>query len=108
MISQVQDFYLYIASERALSKNTQEAYRRDLEKFVAYLIAVEINSFEKVTQSHLLHFLEGLQKKGYASSTLSRLMMTLKVFFPFFKARRAYQGEHDALHKEPKDLAARS
>lgn len=89
MLSQVEDFYLYIASEKGLSLNTQQAYRYDLERFIQFLIDHNISDLKKVNQMHFLNFLEACKKKGYASSSMGRLLMALKVFFKFLK-RESY------------------
>ena len=85
MLSQVEDFFLYIASEKGLSKNTQEAYRYDIESFIQFLVDLKINDLKKVNQAHFLSFLESCKKKGYATSSISRKLMALKVFFKFLK-----------------------
>ena len=85
MLTQVEDFYLYIASEKGLAKNTQEAYKYDIERFVTFLLQSNIKDLKKVEQKHFLSFLDQCQKKGYASSSISRLLMALKVFFRFLK-----------------------
>lgn len=95
--SHVDDFYLYIASEKGLSKNTQEAYRYDIDRFVAFLKELQIDDFKKVEQKHFLKFIEQCQKQGYASSSISRLLMALKVLFKFLK-REGYVQSNVALY----------
>ena len=85
MLSETQDFYLYIASERGLSENTQIAYKYDIERFIQFLIDQNIKDFKEVGQKHFLKFLEAYKEKGHASSSLGRLLMALKVFFKFLK-----------------------
>lgn len=85
MFTEVEDFYLYIASERGLTQNTQIAYRYDLERFIQFLGENQIQDLKKVDQKHFLSFLEICREKGYASSSQGRLLMTLKVFFKFLK-----------------------
>lgn len=88
MLSQVQDFYLYMASEKGLSKNTQQAYKTDMDQFIQFLESMQIDDLTKVNQNHFLRFLEDCKKKGLASSTISRKLMALKVFFKFLKRER--------------------
>lgn len=85
MLSEVEDFYLYIASERGLSQNTQLAYRYDIERFIQFLQESGMSNLKEISQRHLLDFLDLCKKKGYASSSISRLLMALKVFFRFLK-----------------------
>lgn len=85
MLSETEDFYLYIASERGLSQNTQIAYKYDIDRFIQFLIDQNIQDFKKVDQNHFLKFLEKGKSLGLASSSLGRLLMALKVFFKFLK-----------------------
>ncbi|MCH9632561.1 MAG: Tyrosine recombinase XerD [Chlamydiae bacterium] len=85
MLSQVEDFFLYITSEKGLSVNTQQAYRYDIERFVQFLTEHKVKNLKEVEQNHFLLFLQQCQEKGYATSSVSRMLMALKVFFKFLK-----------------------
>ncbi len=85
MLSEVDDFYLYIASEKGLSQNTLIAYRYDLDRFIEYLLSQDQRDLKQVSQQHCIAFLGSCQEKGYASSSMGRLLITLKVFFTFLK-----------------------
>lgn len=76
------DFLNYITSERGLAENTLQAYGRDIEMFLSY---TQIPSFDAVTEEHFLLFLSDLQKRGYASASIARTFIALKVFFRFLK-----------------------
>lgn len=82
---QLQDFYLYIASEKGLSNHTLEAYRLDTQKLGLFLNKNGVTCFKDVNQKLLLNFLEHLSEKKYSSATLCRIHMTLKVLFKFLK-----------------------
>lgn len=79
MLPHLHDFLLYIASEKGLSQNTLDAYRRDLEPFLA---AVPI---ESVDEQSLVRYLATLREKHYATASLSRALIAIKVFFRFLK-----------------------
>lgn len=102
MISQQQDFYLYIASEKGLSQNTQIAYKQDVEHFTGYLVKRGVQDFQMVEQAHILDFLKDFKDQGYASSTLGRLLMTLKVFFRFLKREGHLKTNITLYLKSPK------
>lgn len=83
MKNHLRDFFLYISSEKGLSPNTLEAYGRDLDKFCLYLNECGISEFPFVSQEHIVGFLS-LQKAGnYASSTVCRALISIKVLFRF-------------------------
>jgi len=102
MYSQVQDFYLYIASEKGLSANTQIAYKQDVERFYNYLLDIGLDDFKKVNQEKLLDFLDRIKKQGYASSSIARYLMTIKVFFRFLKREGDLQTNITLYLKSPK------
>lgn len=82
------DFLLYIASEKGLSQNTLEAYERDILAFIAFLETRHITSFQAVNEQLLIDYL-ALRQKEYASSSLARSLIALKVLFRFLKREGA-------------------
>jgi len=82
----VDEFLAYLAAERGLSKNTLEAYGRDLRLFTKMGLEV-------------FPFLAKLQEQGLASSSICRALMALKVFFRFLKKEK-YIEIDPTLHLE--------
>jgi len=76
------DYLDYIRSEKGLSSNTIQAYRSDLSSFFQFL---EGKNIQEVKEEDILHFLARKKAGGYASSTLCRLLVSLKVFYRFLK-----------------------
>jgi integrase/recombinase XerD len=83
MEEHVQDFISYIISEKGLSSNTIEAYQRDILKFVEYLKELGLISFSEVNTDHLVAFLSKLKKDEYASASICRQLIAIKVLFRF-------------------------
>ena len=81
----ISDFLSYISSEKGLASNTIEAYGRDISLFTFFLVSFDITSLKKVSPGSLISFLSGLKDKQYASSSISRTLIALKVFFRFLK-----------------------
>lgn len=81
----ISDFLSYISSEKGLASNTIEAYGRDISLFASFLISIDITSLKKVSSASLISFLSSLKDKQYASSSISRMLIALKVFFRFLK-----------------------
>ncbi len=79
------EFFSYLSSEKGLSKNTLEAYQRDLQHWGKFLSEKNLGEYPTVTQEHIVSFLSEFKVKDYASTTLCRLLITLKVFFRFLK-----------------------
>ena len=82
------DFNSYIASEKGLSKNTIEAYSRDLNQFKDFLEKENIVRFKETLEKHILGFLETLQDAKFASSTVCRAMISIKVLFRFLRREK--------------------
>ncbi len=78
----IRDFLDYIRTEKGLSPHTIEAYGRDIEVFASLL---PIKDWKEATPDSILQFLSYLKEKGYASSTVCRMLVATKVFFRFLK-----------------------
>lgn len=78
----IRDFLDYIRTEKGLSSHTIEAYGRDIGAFAASLA---VKDWKLVNSSAVLEFLSSLKEKQYASSTLCRMLVAIKVFFRFLK-----------------------
>lgn len=88
MKSSLDDFFLYLSSEKGLSLNTLEAYRRDLEKFCLYLNENGVTQFPFVSQENIVNFLSVLKVGEYASSSICRALIAIKVLFRFLKREK--------------------
>ncbi len=78
------DFVLYVRSERGLSPNTIEAYTRDLTHFTGFLKRQNVPAAKDVTKDHILKYLGELHT-SYASASVARRYMAIKVYFRFLK-----------------------
>lgn len=102
MQTYLDDFLFYIGSEKNFSKNTIEAYRRDLNKFIDLLKQRKINSLTNVKEDEILAFSLSLRNASLASSSISRAMIALKSFFRFLRKERLIQSEETLYLDTPK------
>ncbi|MBJ7449702.1 MAG: site-specific tyrosine recombinase XerD [Parachlamydiales bacterium] len=79
------DFLIYIASERGLSQATIEAYGRDIGNFIEFCETKNRFKIDEVEQEDIIGFLALKKERNYASSSLSRALMAVKVFFCFLR-----------------------
>lgn len=79
------DFFSFLSSEKGFSKNTTEAYARDLALFAKSLEKQGEPSFLKVEEKHIICFLDSMQKHMYASSTIYRALMAIKTLYRFLR-----------------------
>jgi integrase/recombinase XerD len=75
----------FIHYEKGLSANTQAAYRRDLQKFVNYLVSerCRVNRWEDVNKKDIINFLSGEMDQGVANSTVARSFSSIKGLYKF-------------------------
>lgn len=79
------DFLSYIASEKGLSRNTIEAYNRDITSFITFLHHKGINTFPLLEQAHIIDFLAYMKSAQYATASISRACIAIKVLCRFLK-----------------------
>lgn len=91
------DFISYIISEKGVSKNTVEAYSRDLQGLANYLEVIQIKSFTIATSEDLISYLSVLKNAQYAASSICRCLISIKTLYHFFK-REGFLKENPALH----------
>lgn len=93
----IEDFLSWLGSERGLAQNTLVAYRRDLDLFVALLGQKGVTSFEAVTEEEVIAFLSDMKSQAYATSSICRAMVAIKVLFRFLKREKVI-GKDVTLH----------
>lgn len=75
-------FLEMVSAERGASKNTLEAYGRDLSSFAAYL-KPKGRGLETASSDDVRGYLAGLEAEGLAQSTRARRLSALKQFHKF-------------------------
>ena len=78
----VRRFLEYVRHERVLSDNTQQAYRRDLRDFSAWLAA---GNPATLSVRDLGDYLGSLDKRGLARASVARQAATLRTFYAFLQ-----------------------
>lgn len=93
------DFICYITSEKGLSPNTVEAYRRDLTHFLSFIERRSVITITEISSEDIVAFLAYLRTSLYAQASISRALIAIKVFFRFLK-REGILKENIALYLE--------
>lgn len=76
-------FVNYLEAECGMSPNTVMAYRRDLDKFFEWNKDNSKRTIHQVDIETLTAFLDFLQKKNLASSSIARNLAAIRMFFRF-------------------------
>lgn len=87
----------YLAEEKGASRNTQISYQRDLNQMAGYLKEQGLEDVTKVTKTALTSYILYLEKEGKATTTISRVMASMKAFFH-------YEFREGFIRKDPAEL----
>lgn len=98
----LKDFLSYIASEKGLARNTVLAYETDLSKFLEYINLHGIVHLNEVDGELLFCYLEHLNRLKYASSSIARALVSIKVFFRFLKRENVIETNYAKYFELPK------
>lgn len=76
-------FLHYLTVEKGLSRNTIEAYHRDLTRFLLYLKGKGIEDPAKVEKLDIQAFLLALKRDRLSARTIARNLVALRTFFRY-------------------------
>lgn len=97
------NYKIFLQLEKSLSKNTIEAYLKDILKFTNYL---ESNSFEgtpdAVTQNHIRGFIDYINEQGMRASSQARTLSGIKSFFKFLLIQDKIERDPSSMIETPK------
>lgn len=79
----VQQYIKYLEQGRQLANNTLQSYKRDIEQYITYLNDINLNSIEVTNKATIINYLLHLQKKGRATSTISRNLASIRSFYQY-------------------------
>lgn len=83
MNTYVEEYTSFMTNVRHKSINTVESYKRDVTQYITYLNESGIQDATLATKTTVLSYLLALQKKGKATSTVSRTLASLRSFYLF-------------------------
>jgi integrase/recombinase XerD len=90
-MKQFELFALYLVVEKGLSNLSSKAYIQDLKLFELYTKS----SVKEVTEDSFLLFLKILRHKGYASSSITRMVISLRIYQKYLSLK-----EENYTHKK--------
>ena len=80
----IEQFIMFLATERGLSTNYQLLVRRNLEKLSDWLIKQkQFIDLKDITTDELSRYLQTRKKDGLASSSIRQHIVSIKIFFRF-------------------------
>lgn len=88
MQTEIEDFILFLATERGLSDNYQLSTRRSLEEFSAWLAKTkQIAVPGEVSLTAISEYLAHCKRRGLAAASIKLVVVALKIFFRFLQSR---------------------
>lgn len=85
-------FTNHLVTERGLSRNTVQAYRRDLEQFTAYLKRIAV-SLDQVDGETVACFIRYLKEGGLSDASIARKLSALKMFSRFLCSEKVIEAD---------------
>lgn len=102
MEREIREFITYLHNTKKTSNNTEVSYQRDLKKMTAYLYEREVRNVTEVREMDLQGYMNEMERKNFASSTISRSVASIRAFFQYlYKEGRIQRDPADNL-KPPK------
>ncbi len=95
-------FLAFIELERGLSRNTREAYERDLRQGARFLAAQGARDWRTATGEQLGAWMRALSRGGAAASTQSRKLTAVRMFARFLVRENLRPDDFTALQTGPK------
>lgn len=102
MTTEIEAFIHYLEDVKQSSRNTVVSYQRDLRQLKEYLERQGIEEPGKVTRTSLNSYISYLERKGKATTTISRILASTKAFFHYELMEGNIRRDPAELLKTPK------
>ena len=97
MVEDIKEFIVYLREVKRTSVNTEVSYQRDLLQMAAFLRQKGTHAASTVTKPSLNSYILYLEKEGKATTTISRVLASMKAFFH-------YEVSCGRIHRDPAEL----
>lgn len=98
----VQNYMMFLEKDRQLSINTLESYKRDIEQYLSYLREIKIYNIFNTNKTTIITYLLYLQKKGRATSTISRNLASIRSFYQYMTKKQLIDHDPTSELESPK------
>jgi len=98
----VQKFIGFLEKDKRLSLNTLQSYRRDIEQYITYLAEINLHNVINTNKTTVIAYLLHLQKKGRATSTISRNLASIRSFYQYLSKSKAIDQDPTTELESPK------
>lgn len=98
----VQKFISFLERDKRLSLNTLQSYKRDIDQYIAYLQEINLLSVVNSNKTTVIAYLLHLQKKGRATSTISRNLASIRSFYQYITKIKMIEQDPTSELESPK------
>jgi integrase/recombinase XerD len=98
----VQKFVNFLERDKRLSLNTLQSYRRDIEQYFTYLQEINLQNITNTNKTTVIAYLLYLQKKGRATSTISRNLASIRSFYQYIAKNKIVEIDPTSELESPK------
>ena len=91
-----------LQSEGGVSRNTVDAYRRDLNRFSAFLVSTDRPALAEVSADDVVGFLIAERARGLAPASIGRALVAVRCFLKYLAAEGILDGSIFATLDSPK------
>ena len=81
-----QDYLTMLRVERNVSPRTFEAYQRDLNQYLAFIVEKGVETLGQISQMHIREYIRTLNDRGLASSSIARIFSSIRSYHKFLSA----------------------
>ncbi len=81
----LEGFFDHLQTERKMSKNTLEAYKRDMIQFAEYEKARGMSDLRQTPASEVVSFLLQLKNEGKSAATVNRKLASIRAFYNYMQ-----------------------
>lgn len=96
------EFIDFLEKEKGLSDNTLQSYKRDIEQYLVYLSELNIVQIKNTNKTTIIAYLLSLQKKGRATSTISRNLASIRSYYQYLNKMHMIDGDPTTNLESPK------
>lgn len=95
-------FFEYLEKEKKMSKNTLDAYRRDVLEFSKFEEARGISDLRQTQGTEVIAFLLKLKNEGKSAATVNRKLASVRSFYNYLQAKEEIAANPALNIKSPK------
>ncbi|MDL2292102.1 site-specific tyrosine recombinase XerD [Acholeplasma sp. OttesenSCG-928-E16] len=99
----IKDFVYYLKKEKGLSKNSIDAYERDIIQFFDYANDIYgIKKVKEVDRIHIEAYLKKMKRKHISTKSIARKLTSIKNFFKFLLLEKEIEEDITKEFQTPK------